>query len=480
MSAQEKPRGAKSWAAALMFLFGRNALTLFGAALTTAGALLTVGFILFALVASPDSPYAGVMAFMVLPPVFVAGLVIIPLGVLWDRWRGIERKVDPDTPLPVIDLNHPRVIRAAVIISVLTFFNFLIMSSVTYFGLHFMDSVTFCGQVCHTVMEPEYTAYTGSPHSRVHCVQCHIGPGASWFVKSKLSGARQVLAVMLGTYERPIPTPVENLRPSQDTCEQCHWPERFSGDRMRVITKFSEDETNTPKKSVLLMHIGGGGKGKGIHSWHVAPNRETTYIASNKKRQEIASVRVKVDGVTTEFRREGVEIPADAEERRMDCVDCHNRPTHIYQMPDEALDAALTNKHIEPTLPYIKKVGLEALTSVEANNAEADLAKIESHVRGFYEKDYADLAKERAAEIATAIAEIQGIYKRNVFPEMKVTWGTYPNNLGHMRFPGCFRCHDDSMTSADGKTIPMDCESCHAVLAEEEENPEILTKLQGE
>lgn len=477
----EQHRGVKAWAAAAFLLFGRNGITLFGAALTTAGAFLTIGFMLFMLIASPDSPYAGVMAFLVLPPVFIAGLIIIPIGVLWERWR-IARHPETKTPsfLPVLDFSNRRVMRAVIIVGVLTFFNILILSSVSYGGLLFMDSVTFCGRVCHSVMNPEFTAYSGSPHARVACVQCHIGPGASWFVKSKLSGARQVFATLFSTYERPIPTPVENLRPSQDTCEQCHWPERFSGDRMRVLTKFDEDEANTKKESVLLMHIGGGGSSSGIHSWHVAPDKKTTYIASDDKRQKMAVVRVRHDdGTVTEFRREGVEIPAGAVERTMDCVDCHNRPTHIYRQPDEEMDSALEAKRIDPTLPFIKKIGMEALNSVEAKDAAADLQKIASQVRGFYEKEHPDVSTSRGEAIQTAIKEMQAMYSKNVFPEMSVSWGAYINNLGHVKFDGCFRCHDDSMKSADGKVIPQDCNACHAVLAMDETDPEILKQLQG-
>ncbi len=474
-------RGIKAWMAAALLLFGRNWITMFGAALATAGAVLTIGIMGFMLLMAPESPYAGVMAFMVLPPVFIGGLVLIPLGALWERWRISKRPAETNEGfLPVLDFTNRRVLRAVILVGILTFFNILILSSVSYGGLLFMDSVTFCGRVCHSVMNPEYTVYMRSPHSRVACVQCHIGPGASWFVKSKLSGARQVIATMLNSYERPIPTPVANLRPSQDTCEQCHWPERFSGDRMKVITKFDEDETNTSKKTVLLMHIGGGGTNNGIHSWHVAPDKKTTYIASDDKRQKMAAVRVhRADGTVTEFRREGVEIPAGAEERRMDCVDCHNRPTHIYRHPDEELDASLEAKRIDPALPFIKKAGMAALNSVEAKDAAADKEKIASSIRAFYEKEKPEVLKSQGDAINAAIAEMQTIYSNNVFPEMDVKWGSYINNLGHVRSDGCFRCHDDSMKSADGKVIPQDCNACHAVLAMDENDPEILKQLQG-
>lgn len=470
----------RAWAGVALNLFGRNWITLFGAALTTASAILTIVFVPFVMLADPASPYAGIIAFMLLPPVFIGGLVIIPLGALWGKRKNL-RNEDGSVALPVLNFNDPATLRSVMLIGVLTFFNLLIISSVGYGGYQFMDSVTFCGKTCHTVMTPEYTAHQASPHARVACVQCHIGPGASWFVKSKLSGARQVIATLTGSFHQPIPTPVENLRPSQDTCEQCHWPERFTGDRMKIVTKYQEDEKNTPKTSVLVLHIGGGGKESGIHSWHVAPGRETTYLAADKGRQTMARVRVRTaDGKVTEFKRDGVEVPAGTEERRMDCIDCHNRPTHIYRNAPDSLDLELDAKTIDPTLPFIKKVGVEALTGVQAKDADADLKSIEEHVRSFYEKEQPEVFKERKADIDKAIDRMKAIYNRNVFPVEKVGWNTYINNLGHVNFPGCFRCHDDSMHSEDGKTIPQDCNTCHAMLAWDEENPEILKTLRPE
>ncbi len=126
-----------------------------------------------------------------------------------------------------------------------TLVNIVIAGQTGYSAVSYMESVTFCGQTCHTVMQPEFAAYQNSPHSRVECVKCHIGPGASWFVRSKLSGVGQVFAVTFNTYQRPIPTPVRNLRPARETCEACHWPEKFGEDRLRVIEKFADDEENT-------------------------------------------------------------------------------------------------------------------------------------------------------------------------------------------------------------------------------------------
>lgn len=475
---------SRKWAAALMRLAGRNWITLLGASLTTVSALAIGTFFVLGLLGLSDSPYVALLALMVLPAVFVLGLLLIPLGT-WLHKRGHGEEPDAETGpggYPRIDFNKPEVRRTAALTAGLTIVNALIISVVSYEGVHYMDSSEFCGQVCHSVMQPEYEAYLDSPHARVECVDCHIGPGAPWFVRSKLSGMGQVFAVAFDTYEKPIPTPVENLRPSQDTCEQCHWPQQFSGDRLKVVRSFADDEVNTPKTTALLLHIGGNvaGEPKGIHGWHIHPERRTSYVSTDPKRQRIDFVEVReADGSVTEYFLEG--SPATREELRaaprrvMDCIDCHNRPTHIYRMPEPALDEAMAQGRIDATLPFIKKVGLQAL--VEAGEALAASETIARSVRKFYQESYGDLYNSRRSAIEAAVVELQAIYSRNVFPNMKVGWGTYPDNIGHEAFPGCFRCHGGEHSTADGRTINQDCAQCHTVLAWDEEDPEILKDL---
>ncbi|GAB4109324.1 MAG: NapC/NirT family cytochrome c [Acidobacteriota bacterium] len=467
------------WLGPLLKLLGTNWITLFGANLTTVSAVVILGFLLLGSFGLVDSPYIALMSLLVLPGVFVFGLLLIPVG-LWVQRRK-ERKYGKaaadERPFPVIDFNSTAVRRIAASVALLTLFNLLLISLVSYEGVAYMDSTEFCGQVCHTVMEPEFTAYQGSPHSRVECVECHIGPGAPWFVRSKLSGLGQVVAVTLHTYETPIPTPVANLRPSQDTCEQCHWPERFTGDRVRIITRFAEDEANTPERTVLVMHIGGGGREQGIHSWHINPNRETYFVASDPQRQNIVWVQVREGDKVTEYVAEGAEIDRsslDVQKRRMDCIDCHNRPTHIYRLPADAMDRALAAGEIDRSLPYIKKMGTQILTEVGENLGEAE--EVSRRLLEYYRENYPELANTRRESIEAAAAVVEGIYRRNVFPKMKVTWGTYPDHLGHENFPGCFRCHDGSHSTADGEIIVMDCDTCHTML----DNPEVISALQLE
>ncbi len=474
------------WFGSLMTLLGSNWITLLGATLTTISGLLIVAFLILGFLEVTTSPYIGIMAFLVLPGLFVFGLLLIPVGVYWERRARRRRgEIEPaeGPPFPTIDFNKPRVRHLGVAVSILTIVNLLIISIVSYEAVVYMETVQFCGQVCHTVMQPEYTTYTGSPHARVECVDCHIGAGAPWFVRSKLSGVGQVIAVTFNSYDRPIPVPVTNLRPSRETCEECHWPQKFTGDRIRVIEKFSADEKNTPSRTVLLMHIGGGSQTRGIHGWHMDPKREIHYYPADRQRQTIPWVQVRQpDGALVEYQTGAVEgggQPNPEQRRLMDCIDCHNRPTHIFEDPDQGMDRALSSGRINRGIPFIKKVGTEALQATELKKAGGGdrTVQIEKQVRDFYEKNQAEIYKSRRADIETAIREIRAIYQRNVFPKMNADWTTYPANLGHERFPGCFRCHDSEHTSKDGKSIEQDCDKCHTILAQDEAAPEILKQL---
>jgi hypothetical protein len=332
-------------------------------------------------------------------------------------------------------------------------------------------------------MKPEYTAYINSPHARVACAECHIGPGASWFVKSKLSGVGQVIAVALNNYPRPISVPVENLRPARETCEQCHWPARFSGDQFKVYTSYGTDEQNQPSTTVLLMKVGGHTwRGSaGIHGVHLDANAKVVYTATDGHRQVIPQVIYTApDGKVTVYNSTSAKATeadlARGEKRTMDCVDCHSRPTHTFQLPERAVDLAIGQGQMSPTLPYIKK---EAVAALRADYPDGDTAvrKIAASLDGFYKTKYPQVYGSNAAGVQSAIKAVQTIYLNNVFPEMKVTWGTYPNNLGHMDFPGCFRCHDGDHASKDGRMIPNDCSTCHDLLAVDEKNPKVLSDL---
>jgi hypothetical protein len=347
--------------------------------------------------------------------------------------------------------------------------NIVIVSLASYRGVEYMDSTQFCGQACHSVMKPEATAHADGPHARVACVQCHIGSGAAWFAKSKLSGTRQLLAVSFHTYSRPIPAPVENLRPARDTCEQCHWPAKFHGDEVRRIVEYADDEKNTESVTTLQMHVGGGvarpGAVQGIH-WHADAANEIDYISTDDKRQVIGYVRVKDgSGAVREYTAPGVtpEQLAQGEHRRMDCVDCHNRPGHqMAATPERAVNAAMARTDIPANLPFARREVLKVLKASYPTEDEATEG-IAKGLRDFYRGSYPALYTSRPQDLEKAVVGAQQAYKRNVFPEMNVQFGTYPNNVGHMDFPGCFRCHDDNHQSKDGKKISQDCDTCHKI-----------------
>ncbi len=466
-----------------IFFLGHNPLTLLGTVLTTSSAFTLVGFWLLELLRGGSvQPYTGIIFFLILPGVFVLGLLLIPLGV-WLRRRKLLAKGELPESYPQVDLSEPMVRRGAALVLALTAVNVVIFGTATYRGVEYMDSVQFCGQACHTVMEPEYTAFIGSPHSRVGCVECHIGPGAPWFVRSKLSGVRQVFAVNLNTYSRPIPSPVRELRPARETCEQCHWPQKFHGDEFLVRTRYAEDESNTPLTTVLVMKIGGHTwQGKvGIHGRHLDDIERISYVATDDRRQVIPRVTyIDDNGERVVYDSTGVQVTpeqlAAGEQRTMDCMDCHNRPTHAFELPERAVDNALSAGRISQTLPYIRKQSVAALRA-EYPDREVANETIASALVEFYRAHYPDVYKNHRAQVETAVQNVQQIYLRNVFPGMKVTWGTYPNNIGHEDFLGCFRCHDGLHQSKDGRVITQDCTACHGILAMQETNPKVLTDL---
>jgi len=453
----------------------RNPIGLAGVALGIVSLANIFLFVLIDFIATKASPYIGILAYMVAPGFFGLSLVMMLVGMLLER----RKKADPSAFYPRIDLNDPA--QRSAVVSFLTFLVvFVVVSAAgSYKAYEYTESTSFCGQLCHTVMIPEYTAYQLSPHARVACAECHVGSGATWFVKSKLSGSRQVLAVLFNSYPRPIPTPVHNLRPAQETCEQCHWPKKFYGGQLKVFTHYANDEHNTVRQVRLLIKTGGGdpatGAPEGIH-WHMNIANKIDYLATDDKRQVIAYIRVEdLQGRVTEYYAKDANLTPDQVKARiaksgthhMDCVDCHNRPTHIYIPPDQAVDQSLLARRLDASLPFLKQQAVTVLSATYNSNPDA-MRAIASGLQGFYETKYPDLAKSKQLEIRNAVAEIQQIYSRTTFPDMKLNWQTHANNLGHFYFPGCFRCHDGQHVSPDGKVVSKDCNQCHTMMSQTE------------
>ncbi len=451
----------------------RNPISIIGMAV----AVVALGNILYLffidVTARHPNPYVGILAYMVAPAFLVLGLALIAFGMLYQR-RKLRESAGYTSHYFHIDFADPAQRGAAAFF--LTFIVVFIGMSVvgSYRAYNYTDSVTFCGQLCHSVMNPEFTAYSQSPHARVACVDCHVGAGATWYVKSKLSGARQVFKTALNTFPRPVPTPVHNLRPASETCEECHWPKKFFGAQLKVINHYASDEKNTPLQIRLLIKTGGGdpsrGEPEGIH-WHVDPANEVTYLATDEQRQTIAYVRVKdAQGAVTEYYAKDATLSKDqiakADKRHMDCVDCHNRPTHIYTPPEVSVDQSFIAHRLDASLPYLKQQSIAALTA-KYDTTPAAMEGIAKTIEDFYGSKYPDLARSKRPEIQGAIADIQRIYKLTFFPEMKVDWRTHPNNIGHFYFSGCFRCHDGNHVSPEGKVIRKDCDLCHTIVQEQ-------------
>ncbi|HEY5907965.1 MAG TPA: NapC/NirT family cytochrome c [Vicinamibacteria bacterium] len=421
-----------------------------------------------------DNPYIGIVIFVLVPLVFFAGLALVPLGV-WLARRRVRKRL----ALAITD-RRAAVRRLAYFLGATTVVNVLVGTQLTYRAVEHMESVQFCGQSCH-VMTPEYVGHQGSPHARVTCVECHVGPGVTGWVESKMNGTRQLFEVAFNSYPRPIPGALETDRlvPARQTCEQCHWPDKFGAMKLRLIAKFAEDEANTETNTVLTMMVGGSGTG-GIHGQHFSNGIEIRYAAGDKKRTTIPLVEYtnSQTGVSRTYLASGAkpEEAASLPKFTMQCVDCHNRPTHTFQLPARALDESLSRGLLPASLPHLKKKAMEVVKAEYRTSAEA-AQQIPAAIVSFYEKEHPEVYAKRAADIQRAGQTVASIYARNVFPELKVGWGTYPNHLGHEDFPGCFRCHDEDHKAADGRTITQDCSACHEAVAMDEASPEILKTL---
>jgi nitrate/TMAO reductase-like tetraheme cytochrome c subunit len=453
-----------------------NWISLLGVVLVTTTTIFWLFLLPTTLRGEVHNPYVGILSFLILPGPFFLGLILIPLGMFIQRKREGRKGLYPPQ-FPPLTWQNADLRRLVYFIGVATVANIVIASQLSYGAVNYMDTTTFCGLTCHTVMQPEYTAYQNSPHSNVECVKCHIGPGAGWFVKSKLSGMGQVVAVTFNTYPRPIPTPVHNLRPARETCEACHWPQKYGEDRIKIVPKFAEDENNTLTKTVLLMKIGGGNHGIGIHGTHLGKGVSIRYWHSDDARQVIPRVEYNVNGkqtvyATSDAKAESAYGPA----REMDCMDCHNRPAHAYDLPDRALDKSMNSGALSASLPFAKKKALEIL-KVNYKTRDEAAQRIPAAFAKYYQDSYPALWNQRQAEVQAGAAEVLAVWNRNIFPEMNVTWGRYPMNIGHTDFPGCFRCHDGGHNAKGGESITQDCGACHNLLAMDEANPKVLTDL---
>jgi len=436
---------------------------------------LTIVFFLAAQSGSGHSnPYLGIVVYMVLPPFLLLGLILVPIGMA-RQWRRVRKYGESALPAhPTIDFNN-KTHRNAFVAFIVGGIIYGTLSAVgAYQAYHHTESVAFCGETCHPVMKPEQVAYQNSAHARVACVACHVGEGAGWYAKSKLSGAYQVYATTFNKFPRPIPTPIKNLRPAQETCEQCHWPEKFFGAQQRQFNHYMYDNENTEWPIDMLIKTGGGdpqtGQTAGIH-WHMNIGAQVEYIARDERRQDIPWIRLTDNFTNRVTVYQDEEDPLTDEEilaatpRVMDCMDCHNRPSHQFRSPEFAVDRAILTGQIDRSLPAIKRVSVEAMSDDYETEDEAH-RKIATQISDFYRSKHPEVFAEKRVEIENAVVAVQHQFSQTIFPEMKVRWKDYPDNIGHLIFPGCMRCHDGNKVSEDGWVITRDCKSCHSILSQ--------------
>ncbi len=456
-----------------------NLISLFGTM------LMFMSLILFFLLMAVQSmgfeggAYLGLINFVALPVIFFIGSVLVPLGIARHnrKLKGLSLEEAYSVGhLPVIDLNKESTRGFLLGFVLLAMPVFVLLTGMGYKAVHYMDSDEFCGEACHMVMEPEYTAFQRSAHNEVGCAGCHIGSGPDWFVKAKLQGSWQLIAVALDLYPRPIPTPVHTLRPAEGTCGSCHSPTKFIGDKLKVRTHYDNDEANSELKTALVLKVGGkeAGESHGIH-WHADPNNKIRYL-SDPKREQIYDIELtdKTKGIVKTFKAKE-PAPEHTEWRTMDCTDCHNRASHTYKSAEDEVDLALNEGRIDKTLPFIKREGLRILTEKEYPSHEEARVGILDAVVEFYRQNYPELGNSEAVQQAGVA--LGNAYAWNNFPHMKVTWDVYPNHIGHQESPGCFRCHDNKHITEDGDKVGKKCSSCHKVVAKNDSDSAVLNKL---
>jgi nitrate/TMAO reductase-like tetraheme cytochrome c subunit len=422
-----------------------------------------------------ENPYKGVVIYFIIPMILLAGTILTAAGMVLAR-RRIRERLQTD-----ITDRRGALYRLVVFLAVTIGVNLLLGTQITYRAVAYMDTPQFCGAACH-VMQPEYVGHRDSNHASVACAECHIAPTAGGWIKAKMNGTRQLWQTLTRSYSTPIPSALESGRlvPSKQTCERCHWAEKIVATRLLVIPNYADDEKNSDSYTVLMMLVGGS-RMRGIHHAHFAGGYEISYAAADAKRQTIPWVERR--DVRTDETKTYLAAGTTAEQAKslskqvMQCVDCHDRPTHAFAPPDSALNRALALGQLSPTLPFIKKQGLALLQANYTSRSDAK-QKIPAAVDGYYKNTHPDVYAQRKAEVDAAGKALLAIYNRNVFPEQKVKWDTYSNNLGHTDSPGCFRCHDGAHTTSDGKaTIGQDCASCHQMLAVQQPEPEVLKSL---
>jgi hypothetical protein len=453
---------------------GRNWITIIGLLIASVNFLLIIVLFLISTLFSKSGTYLGLFIYIILPGFLLFGLIMIPAGMIISRRKTMGSTQNGKRRLPYIDLNNSYHRNAFVIFTIVTVIILFLSTYGSFEAYHLTESVEFCGTLCHKVMEPEYTAYQNSTHANVACVECHVGSGASWYVKSKLSGLHQVYAVMTKTYKSPIETPLHDLRPARETCEKCHWPQKFYDRKLQSKKYYLSDSINSEWDIILQMKTGTEYKElgfiEGIH-WHINPDISIEYISEKDKREEISFVKYtnKTTGEVIVYKNPDIEISdstiAATTPRTMDCIDCHNRPSHNYRSPSVYFDKAMLKNDVSKEIPFIKKTAMGILRN-NFTTKDTALMGIREGITNFYKSDFGDFFEKNYAKIDQSIVSLQKAYSQNSFPGMKVTYDNYPDHIGHLESDGCFRCHNDTFVSENGRKITRDCNLCHTIIGQ--------------
>jgi nitrate/TMAO reductase-like tetraheme cytochrome c subunit len=458
------------------FFYGNNPTSLIGGALTSAAAFTLIGYwvVSFFGHGGSSNPYLGIIFYLLLPALFILGLVLIAVGILLRR-NHLKAIGQIPSIFPDIDLRDPRFRHGIDFVLIATFINFVIVGTASYRGVAYMDKPSFCGQSCH-VMAPEWTAYHVSPHSGVACTDCHIAAGIPGFVHAKVNGTKQLFMVMFHDYPRPIMAG-NKLPPARTTCLNCHNPDTYIGDKLVVKTSYADDEKNSKTSTIALLHVGGRDSFSHLSGIHGAHMGKIEYIATDSTNQTIPWIsKTNDNGSATEFVSASLKGPPAGQKRTMDCLDCHNRAAHSFDTAEDALNTDMALGSPSASLPFVHKEGL-ALIKAKYTSEDAAKTAITSGLATFYRSQYPAIWNGQQAQVKQAAETLATIYSTNIFPFMNVTWGTHPNNLGHNDYPGCFRCHDGNHNAKGGAGITNDCSACHNLLTTDDPNPKLLTDL---
>jgi nitrate/TMAO reductase-like tetraheme cytochrome c subunit len=453
---------------------GRNWITIIGLLIASFNLLLIIVLFLISTIFNKSDTNLGLFIYIILPGFLLLGLIMIPAGILISRKKRLASTPTEKKRLPAIDLNNPRHRNAFIVFTIATLIILFLSTYGSFQAYHLTESVEFCGILCHKVMEPEYTAYQNSTHANVSCVECHVGSGASWYVKSKLSGLHQVYAVATKTYPSPIKTPLHDLRPARETCEKCHWPQKFYARNLHTNKYYLTDSLNSEWNIILQMKIGPEfsdlGFTEGIH-WHINPDVNIEYISENDKRELITYVKYinKATGEVTIYRNPDTGISdstiAASTARTMDCIDCHNRPSHKYTSPPVYFDKAMLTNEVSKDIPFIKRTAMGILRNTFTDKDTA-LMQIKEGIINYYKSDFSGYFENNYSKIDKSVTALQKAYSQNTFAAMKVTYDVYPDHIGHLESEGCFRCHNDSFISENGRKITRDCNLCHTIIGQ--------------